>query len=477
MAAAHVSKIFAVLCAAGSAVAQNCIWNQITPAGGVSPSARYGAAMAYDSARGRVVLFGGAYPNTYPYFGDTWEWDGTAWTLKATTGPAPRLAHAMAYHPGLSRTILYGGTPQGTYDTHTWQWDGTQWSVLPGDNPLYQANGAAMVFDSANQRMILYGGHISNSNATQTRELSSNGVWNVMAIDTPSAYGVAAAYDSDRGRIVLCTGYTLSGLADVWEFDGAGAGSWTLVGQAPRRLGAAMAYDPVRHRMVMVGGNGASANPGSDAWEYDGETWTLRADDGPAARVFPSIIYDTARSALVYFGGCDPNIPLAFNDMWRFDGANTQSLVVLGGGQVPLLPIPPGSSASLVVSAVNATGYQWSYNGVPLSNGGIYSGVTTSTLSVSSVDYNTVGPYTVTITGPCGSTQRSFTFELSSAYCYANCDQCTCTPILTANDFQCFLNQFAMGLPYANCDGSTTEPVLNANDFQCYLNKYAQGCS
>jgi hypothetical protein len=61
--------------------------------------------------------------------------------------------------------------------------------------------------------------------------------------------------------------------------------------------------------------------------------------------------------------------------------------------------------------------------------------------------------------------------------CYANCDGSTATPVLTTNDFQCFLNRFAAGEPYANCDGSTNLPVLTANDFQCYLNAFAAGCT
>jgi hypothetical protein len=61
--------------------------------------------------------------------------------------------------------------------------------------------------------------------------------------------------------------------------------------------------------------------------------------------------------------------------------------------------------------------------------------------------------------------------------CYANCDGSTGAPLLTANDFQCFLNKYAAGNTYANCDGSTGNPLLTANDFQCFLNKYAAGCS
>ncbi len=60
--------------------------------------------------------------------------------------------------------------------------------------------------------------------------------------------------------------------------------------------------------------------------------------------------------------------------------------------------------------------------------------------------------------------------------CYANCDGSAVPPVLTANDFQCFLNRYAAGDPYANCDGSTATPALTANDFQCFLNKFAGGC-
>ncbi|MBX3376299.1 MAG: hypothetical protein KF678_04770 [Phycisphaeraceae bacterium] len=74
-----------------------------------------------------------------------------------------------------------------------------------------------------------------------------------------------------------------------------------------------------------------------------------------------------------------------------------------------------------------------------------------------------------------GSAYSPF-LALHKCGCWANCDGSTGSPLLTANDFQCFLNNFALGTAYANCDGSTGAPILTANDFQCYLNKFANGC-
>src|ERR1041384_4804856 len=57
-------------------------------------SGRYGHAMAYDSARGVTVLFGGFAGD---YLSDTWEWNGTVWTRRTVTGPPGREYAAMVF--------------------------------------------------------------------------------------------------------------------------------------------------------------------------------------------------------------------------------------------------------------------------------------------------------------------------------------------------------------------------------------------
>ncbi|MEK7732068.1 MAG: hypothetical protein AAB363_09470, partial [Planctomycetota bacterium] len=53
-------------------LAQDCLqWAERTPS--PSPGPRNSLAMAYDSARGVTVLFGGFDGS---FYGDTWEWNG-----------------------------------------------------------------------------------------------------------------------------------------------------------------------------------------------------------------------------------------------------------------------------------------------------------------------------------------------------------------------------------------------------------------
>lgn len=80
------------------------------------PLARSEPGIAYDSARGVTVLFGGLrFPliGLEDYSNDTWEWNGTAWTRLNIVGPSARAEMAMAYDSIRQRVVLFGG--RGSY--------------------------------------------------------------------------------------------------------------------------------------------------------------------------------------------------------------------------------------------------------------------------------------------------------------------------------------------------------------------------
>src|SRR5262252_1416508 len=87
------------------------LWTQRSAIG---PAPRASHAMAFDSKRGRVVLFGGRSVEGNHFFGDTWEWDGSYWTQLDDVGPAPRINHAMAYDGARGVTLLFGGALAGS---------------------------------------------------------------------------------------------------------------------------------------------------------------------------------------------------------------------------------------------------------------------------------------------------------------------------------------------------------------------------
>src|SRR2546425_645745 len=81
-------------------------WRRLRPK--TAPGPRAYAALAYDAARRKTVLFGGDTGTTKT--GDTWTWDGFTWTQESLSLSPPRRSHAsFAYHPLTETLVLFGG--------------------------------------------------------------------------------------------------------------------------------------------------------------------------------------------------------------------------------------------------------------------------------------------------------------------------------------------------------------------------------
>lgn len=103
-------------------------WTQIPMSG---PPPRLGAGAAYDSKRGLTILFGGA--DHHGVFNDLWAWDGSTWRKLAEGGPEPRVMGLIAYDKQRDRIVLFGGrraSPQNTDLDDTWEWDGAAWKQV-----------------------------------------------------------------------------------------------------------------------------------------------------------------------------------------------------------------------------------------------------------------------------------------------------------------------------------------------------------
>jgi hypothetical protein len=98
-------------------------WIERSPAS--SPSPRLVHGMAYDAPRGRSLLFGGAFTDGFSVvpFDDTWAWDGSDWVeLFPAVSPSPRGRHLMAYDAARERILLFGGADAVEFLGGTWQW-------------------------------------------------------------------------------------------------------------------------------------------------------------------------------------------------------------------------------------------------------------------------------------------------------------------------------------------------------------------
>lgn len=136
------------------------------------PDPRSGAAMVYDSARAKFILFGGRAGSGFN-LEDTWEWDPTtgAWTDVGATGhPSARSQHAMVYEKSTGKVLLFGGgrsTPSSSDGSgvsislgDTWEYDPATnaWASLTATSSPSVRNDSALVWDSGRNKAVLFGG-------------------------------------------------------------------------------------------------------------------------------------------------------------------------------------------------------------------------------------------------------------------------------------------------------------------------------
>ncbi|MBN2358113.1 MAG: hypothetical protein JXR83_01585 [Deltaproteobacteria bacterium] len=225
-------------------------WIQRQPA--AQPPMRGSCSMAYDSARGRLVLFGGSVDDDHGWLhdlDDTWAWDGVSWThLHSDTSPAARGGAALAYDPARDRVVLFGGSAGSlpmSFFKDTWELvDGAQWvEQHPATRPDYRT-GAGLAHDPAARLTLLHGGHTE-----------------------------------------------LVTYADTWAWDGA---SWSQVADAPTEpccRNRWLTFDPDRQRFVRFEGW-----PEVRTREFDWVEWrdVISAEPPPPIGV-DALIHDVAR--------------------------------------------------------------------------------------------------------------------------------------------------------------------------------------
>lgn len=293
----------------GTWVRRDGEWQRVVT--GVEPEARYGAQMVYDAARQEIVLFGGygRNPEGGPSLAlnDTWTWNGLRWQQEQpASSPSRRAFPAAAYDRERQEIVLFGGI--GIDDNgqafkklgDTWNWNGETWTRRqPATSPPVR-NGAGMVFDEARGEILMFGGD-GTSTPNQCLAKPMN-----ICIDVDGQGG------------------TPGDLADTWVWDGQTWTQRTTANAPDPRSNMGMAYDPARRRVVLFSG----VNIGGlfwDTWTWDGTDWTeVTPAEQPAPRFSPSMAYDRALDRVVLWGG--HRITYLGADTWAWDGQAWTSL-------------------------------------------------------------------------------------------------------------------------------------------------------
>lgn len=266
------------------AVAQTqtrAVFVDITPA--VEPPLRSRAQMAYDEARGRVLMGGGLPPGSSSRLQDTWEYDGETW-LQIVAPNQLNFGRPVrfVYSPQQGRVLaVIGENAIGPTPMRIHAWTGADWVLVDGNGPPSRGDW-----------------------------------WNI-------------AWDSDRGVLVL---FGDPNFAETWEWDGS---VWTqkgFGGPLPRR-DHQMVYDADRQVVLVYGGWDDSTTAFTDLWEWNGVYWLQRFGlQPPGSSNMGTLVYESLRDTTVVFGGYGGTPGTApTGQVWEFDGAQWQNVPRIGG--------------------------------------------------------------------------------------------------------------------------------------------------
>ncbi|MCI4320878.1 MAG: hypothetical protein L3K05_01035, partial [Thermoplasmata archaeon] len=284
--------------------------------GTAGPSARSGAAVAFDPLLGEDVLFGGR--SGVP-LGDTWALRGTNWTrLTETTAPSPRNGAAMAWDPVGGYLLLFGGFSAMGYQSDSWEFVSGHWALLaPSMEPSPRAD-AALALDPTGGRLVLFGG--TNGGPLGDTWAFSAGNWTpVNTTSSPSPRSDAVFTDDpEAGAAVLFSGRDSGPLNDTWEFHDGGWTEVTPTSSPGSRAGAAGAFDITDGYLVVYGGNGSGRL--ADTWSFRNSTWSALAPPfHPPAFSDAAVTFDPTSGSLIAFGGYSNSTVLGAT--WGFRAA------------------------------------------------------------------------------------------------------------------------------------------------------------
>jgi len=291
--------------------------------------------MAYDPADGVTILFGGCpnglelyYTHTCTAVADTWIFAAGIWTnitsSLSSSSPPARADAGIAYDSADGYVVLFGGFDGNTLYQDTWTFVGGVWSeVHPAPSPQARFS-PGMAYDGADHEVVLFGGaDNSGSNSFNDTWTYRAGSWSQASSTFSPAprFSMGMTYDVANHIVLLFGGWSAvetGSFGDTWSFSG---GQWTELTPttvpSPRNY-LAMTYDAALNATVMTGGH-VGASVYNDTWTYNfTDGWhVISGISAPPPRWGQDLTYDPASEVVWQFGGfTDPSTN--FNDTWAF---------------------------------------------------------------------------------------------------------------------------------------------------------------
>ena len=347
-------------------------WSKLTPLG-VPPSARAGAACAYDPKHDRLLVFGGSGDGTK--LGDLWSlslsgaprWDSLA---VAGTPPSPRASAAAMFDVKRDRFLVVGGDDDvsgGNLPAFALSNDDNPtWSTLVVGGAASARRAMGACYDWRRDEFVLFGGVVNNGLSSSSLRkdvlLLSLGVTPTWSVWTPGGsgptprFGTAAAYDGKRSRLIFFGGSSIYDgpplsfplCGETFGLPRTGITNWSTYPSLPTSASGAgpgqlVVVDAARDRVLRLFGisygwaplpSGYSprtislSNPSTGWQSYQ----TVQISPHPGHMALSGVI-DSPRRRLILFGGRNigSNTLKNATSEWTLAGPDTERVLAPAG--------------------------------------------------------------------------------------------------------------------------------------------------
>lgn len=282
-------------------------------------------------------------------------------------GGAPdvlRFNHSMVWDTQDDELLIFGGSnDQGDLLNDLWSFNPAHesWDKLisassssndcDGNSPSPRMS-AAMVWDSADQEVLLYGG--IGRNNTYLGDLwafsPSKGNWKVLACsgNAPGARGAAGVVWTGSQMLLLGGKGSGGSLADFWAYTPGSGGGWSQLA-ASTPLGArtypAISWDSHGKQLFVFGGLSATGQPLGDFYAYQPDSgWrTIKSGNGiaPMARQQAFSTWDSKQRVFLLMGGWQASTNTTYSALWAYspdDNAWWQITSLRDSGNSSVIP-------------------------------------------------------------------------------------------------------------------------------------------
>jgi hypothetical protein len=300
------------------------------------PHTRSASSMLYDPVSKDLWMFGGSKYDTGVVTNEMWRYStasGQWFYVNTSATPAARQGQSMVYDSANQRFLMFGGfTTVYVNDLYSFNPLTSAWTALsPGGSAPGIRSMHAAAYSAVSGTMIVYGGYNGSTRLNDVFEYNiGTNVWKQIVPTLNSMTGrsdMQYCYQTVSGALIIHGGWIAAETAETWKFDYY-KNEFRKLASSPygARDGSAF-YDETQDKMYLIYGfwnNTSDVVPGIYSYDFKA-TWgqvVPSPNNTPTSMYNFAYAYDTDKREFYTYAGSSINQYNPSTALWKYSVPN-----------------------------------------------------------------------------------------------------------------------------------------------------------